>query len=256
MQSMLQQSVARATKLLCLGDHGSAVRRIQINAMNLERQENCVRTAVHNGIPPQHAEYARNRDTLFEQDFEFYSRKIFRLAYRLLGSREEAEDAVQEVWIGVHQRAYTFRGNSRFSTWLYRLAFNTVLARLRVLKRRKTISYEDYMPRFAQEGCYKMRPIVDWSNKIEDQIYNKELRQILYETLNQLKPIDRTVVILSDVQDYTDREIARFVGLTASAVKARLHRSRLFLRGRLAAHFERSPAPPGGRIDHISTASH
>lgn len=177
----------------------------------------------------------------FGHIFALYSKRVFRLAYRLLGNREEAEDAVQEVFLAVFQKAHTFRGNSQFSTWLHRLTVNAALCRLRRQKRRREVSYEDFLPQFQEDGHHEVRPVVDWSHEVEERSRNEELQQILRKALDQLKPVDKAVVVLSDIEGFSDREIAKSVGLTKSAVKTRLHRARLFLRGDLAVHLGYSP---------------
>lgn len=177
----------------------------------------------------------------FGHVFALYSKKVFQLTYRLLGNREEAEDAVQEVFLAVFQKAHTFRGNSQFSTWLHRLTVNAALCRLRRQKHRREVSYEDFLPQFQEDGHHEVRPVVDWSHEVEERSRNEELQQILRKALDQLKPVDKAVVVLSDIEGFSDQDIAKSVGLTKSAVKTRLHRARLFLRGHLAVHLGYSP---------------
>jgi len=177
----------------------------------------------------------------FEAIFRLHSAKVFQVAYKLLGDRTETEDAVQEVFLAVYQKAKTFRGKSQFSTWLYRLTVNAALSRLRRRKRRKEVLYDDYLPKYETDGHHLVRPVVDWSQEVDDRSSNEELRQLLEQALSQLRPIDKTVVVLSDLQELSDREVAKTLGLTVSAVKTRLHRSRLFLRGKLAVHLGHLP---------------
>jgi RNA polymerase sigma-70 factor (ECF subfamily) len=177
----------------------------------------------------------------FDRLFDLYSKRTFQIAYKLLRDRDEAEDAVQEVFLTVIQKAHTFRGNSQFSTWLHRLTVNSALCRLRRQKRRREVSYEDFLPQFREDGHHQVRPVVDWSHEVEERSRNGELQQILRKALDQLKPVDKAVVVLSDIEGFSDREIAKSVGLTKSAVKTRLHRARLFLRGHLAVHLGYSP---------------
>ncbi len=178
----------------------------------------------------------------FGQIFALYSKRVFQLAYKLLGNRDEAEDAVQEVFLAVFQKANTFRGDSQFSTWLHRPTVNAALYKLRRHKQRKEVSYEDFLPQFQDDGHHHARPVVDWSQEADEHSRNKELQQILQKALDQLKPVDKAVVVLSDLEEFSDQEIAKSLGLTKSAVKTRLHRARLFLRGHLAVHLGYSPA--------------
>jgi RNA polymerase sigma-70 factor, ECF subfamily len=178
----------------------------------------------------------------FDEIFGRYSRKVFQIAYRLLNDRDEAEDAVQEVFLTVFQKAKTFRGQSQFSTWLYRLAVNAALSRMRRQKRRKEIPYDEFLPRFQKDGHHQTRPVMDWSQEIPASSGQPELRRTLKNALDALRPVDKAVLVLSDVEEFSDQEIGQAVGLSTSAVKTRLHRARLFLRGKLAVSLGYSAA--------------
>jgi RNA polymerase sigma-70 factor (ECF subfamily) len=194
------------------------------------------------GDAPLIRSIAEGDQAAFDRIFALHWKKVFQVAYKLLGNRDEAEDAVQEVFLTVFQKANTFRGQAQFSTWLYRLAVNAALSRLRRQKRRKEISYEDFLPQFQADGHHKTRPVVDWSPEVDHRSANEELQQLLRSAFDQLKPVDKAVVVLSDVEGFSDQDIAHSLKLTVSAVKTRLHRARLFLRGRLAVHLGYSAA--------------
>jgi RNA polymerase sigma-70 factor (ECF subfamily) len=87
-----------------------------------------------------------------------------------------------------------------------------------------------------------VRPVVDWSDNLDEQYSKVELQGLLGKALDQLKPLDKSVVVLSDLEGLSDREIADSLGISVSAVKTRLHRARLFLRGKMAVHLGCSPA--------------
>jgi RNA polymerase sigma-70 factor (ECF subfamily) len=87
-----------------------------------------------------------------------------------------------------------------------------------------------------------VRPVVDWSDTLDEKHAQRQLQQLLYAAIEQLKPMDKSAVVLSDMEGMSDKEIATMLGLTVSAVKTRLHRARLFLRGKLAVHMGHSPA--------------
>jgi RNA polymerase sigma-70 factor (ECF subfamily) len=103
------------------------------------------------------------------------------------------------------------------------------------------VSLDDYLPRFQEDGHHLVRPVVDWSQNIEDRVADNEFRRLLDQAIEQLGPVDKAVVVLSDLEGMRDREIAEILGLSVSAVKARLHRARLFLRGWLSGTFGHSP---------------
>jgi RNA polymerase sigma-70 factor (ECF subfamily) len=177
-------------------------------------------------------------DALFQRHFP----TVYRQAVRLVGNQAEAEEVVQEVFLTLYEKAQTFRGQSAFSTWLYRITMNAALSRLRRRKHTEALPLDDYLPRFREDGHHLVRPVVDWSNELEGRLAQAELSRLLQEALEQLQPVDKAVVMLSDVEGLSDREIGTTLGLTVSAVKARLHRSRLFLRGKLAVSLGYSPA--------------
>jgi RNA polymerase sigma-70 factor (ECF subfamily) len=177
----------------------------------------------------------------FEALFHRYLSTIYRQAIRLLGDQAEAEEVVQEVFLTVYEKAHTFQGHSAFSTWLYRITLNAALTKLRQRKRSAAVSLEDFLPRFGGDGHHLQRPVVDWSKDLEGRLAAEEIHRLLLQALDQLPPRDRTVVVLSDLEGHSDREIGAALGLSVGAVKARLHRSRLFLRGKLAVALGYSP---------------
>jgi RNA polymerase sigma-70 factor (ECF subfamily) len=183
---------------------------------------------------------ARDQEA-FEAIFNLYSPKLYNVARRILGEVADAEEVIQDVFWTVYRKAETFRGTARFSTWLYRLTVNAALGRLR---RRKTrdVDYDEFLPKFKEDGHHAVRPVVDWSDSLEEKYAKHELQRLLENALQQLKPIDRSVVVLSDVEGLSDREIAAALSLTVPAVKTRIHRARLFLRGKLAVQLGHSPA--------------
>ena len=174
--------------------------------------------------------------------FNLYSAKLYNVAHRILGEVADTEEVIQDVFWTAYRKAKSFRGNSQFSTWLYRLTINAALGRIRRSKKNKEVEYEEFLPKFQQDGHHLVRPVIDWSDTLEESYAKQEVQQLLKEALDQLKPIDKSVVVLSDVEGMSDKEIAAALGLTVSAVKTRLHRSRLFLRGKLAVRLGHSAA--------------
>lgn len=176
---------------------------------------------------------AGDRDA-FDTIFRKHVKWVYRQALRLMGNEADAEEVVQEIFLAVYEKARAFRGESAFSTWLYRLTVNAALSKLRRKKRSKEVSYEDFLPQYQEDGHHLVRPVIDWSDELEERHSKMELQQFLQKALDQLRPQDKAVVLLSDLEGISDREIGKILGLTVSAVKTRLHRARLFLRGRLA----------------------
>ena len=177
----------------------------------------------------------------FEAIFRLHVTKVYRQAFKLVGNEAEAEEVVQEVFLTIYEKAKTFRGESAFSTWLYRLTVNVALTKLRRRKRGREVCLDDYLPQFQEDGHHRVRPVVDWSCDIDGHVATKEFQQIIQQALDQLPPVDKAVVVQSDIEGISNNEIAEALGLTVAAVKARLHRARLFLRGKLAVRLGYSP---------------
>jgi RNA polymerase sigma-70 factor (ECF subfamily) len=179
----------------------------------------------------------------FETIFGLYSPKLYGVAQRILGEVADTEEVIQDVFWTVYRKAKSFRGNSQLSTWLYRLTINAALGKIRRQKKHsKEVEYEEYLPKFQDDGHHLVRPVVDWSDTLDEKYAKQELQGLLSAALDQLKPLDKSVVVLSDLEGMSDKEIAKTTGLTVSAVKTRLHRARLFLRGKLAVHLGYSAA--------------
>jgi RNA polymerase sigma-70 factor, ECF subfamily len=177
-----------------------------------------------------------------ETIFDLYSVKLYNVALRILGEPADTEEVIQDVFWTVYRKAKSFQGNSQFSTWLYRLTVNAALGKIRRRKSNKEVDYEEYLPKFQTDGHHAVRPVVDWSDNLDEQYSKHELQELLGKALDELKPLDKSVVVLSDLEGLSDREIAATLGLSVSAVKTRLHRARMFLRGKIAVHVGFSPA--------------
>src|SRR5215831_8015542 len=176
-------------------------------------------------------------DALFRQ----HVAQVLRQAMHLLGHAAEAEEVVQDVFLAVYEKAPSFRGEAAFTTWLFRLTANAALSRLRRRKRSKEVAMEEYLLRFRPDGHHLVRPVVDWSANLEERLADAQVQQLLRQAIELLQPLDKAVLVLSDFEDLSNKEIGEALGLTLPAVKARLHRARLCLRGQLAVAFGYSP---------------
>lgn len=177
-----------------------------------------------------------------EAIFNRYSGKLYGVAQRILGESADSEEIIQDVFWTVYRKAKTFNGHSQFSTWLYRLTVNAALGRIRRSKKHKEVAYDEFLPKFQSDGHHQVRPVVDWSDTLDEKYARHEIHALLGNALDELKPIDKSVIVLSDLEGLADREIAEALKLTVSAVKTRLHRARLFLRGKLALYLGHSAA--------------
>jgi RNA polymerase sigma-70 factor (ECF subfamily) len=182
-------------------------------------------------------ERAKAGDTAaFEKLVKQYDRQVFRIAQHITQNREDAEDVVQDAFFKAFQKLEQFQGNSKFYTWLVRIAVNESLMRLRKRKTGRTVSIDEDVE--TEEGSMP-RDLADWSPNPE-QLYGKsELAEILRKTVQGLPPGFRTVFVLRDVEGLSTEETAESLGLSIPAVKSRLLRARLQLRERLSRYFRK-----------------
>jgi len=163
--------------------------------------------------------------------------KIFNLAMSILKNESDAEEAAQDVFMTVIRKADTFKGNSALYSWMYRICVNTCLMRLRGKRRNDTVSIEEFMPIFTDEGMHAS-PMDDWSKEVERKALNLELGQMIRKFTDQLSEKYKVVFVLSDIEGLSNEETAKILGLTVPAVKSRLHRARLYLREQLSRYLQ------------------
>jgi RNA polymerase sigma-70 factor, ECF subfamily len=182
-------------------------------------------------------EKARLGDPLaFSELVNQYERKIFRLAKHITNSDEDAEEVLQEAFLKAYEHLNEFQGNSKFYTWLVRIAVNESLMKLRKRKSDKTVSLDETIDT-GEETV--VREIAVWEGNPEDRYSQEELRGILDKAIQSLRPAFRTVFVLRDVEDLSTEETAAALDLSVPAVKSRLLRARLQLREKLTRFFKR-----------------
>ena len=172
----------------------------------------------------------------FEQLIKQYERQIFRTALHITQNREDAEDITQDVFFKAFQKLNQFQGNSKFSTWLVRIAVNESLMRLRKRKTQRTVSMDQDVE--TEEGAIP-RDFAEWRPNPEQNYNQAELAEILRKTIAGLPPGFRTVFTLRDIENLSTEETAEALGLSVPAVKSRLLRARLQLRERLSRYFRK-----------------
>ena len=166
-----------------------------------------------------------------------YDRNIYRLALNITRNQEDAEDVLQETFLKAYANLKHFQGNSRFYTWLVRIAVNESLMKLRKRRADRSVSLDD--PIVTDDHDLLAQEIEDWGENPEERYAQRELQEILGEALAGLEPAFRTVVVLRDVEDLSSEETAAVLNLSVPAVKSRLLRGRLKLRQRLNKYFKR-----------------
>ena len=158
---------------------------------------------------------------------------VFMATQVILNNQADAEDAAQEAVLKAFANLAKFRGDSKFSTWLIRIATNEALMKLRKERRHRLDDSLDEQ-RDGEEGAYVPRDFADWREIPSEALQKNELRQALSQALASLTPKHRGVFVLRDVQHFTIEETARLLGIRKSAVKTRLLRARLQMRDALA----------------------
>ena len=171
---------------------------------------------------------------------ERHQRQLYRLALRMTGSEADAQEVLQEAFLNAYQKLPLFRGEAQFSSWLYRIAANSALMRLR-RKRRAPDALSDQPlelvgPKFSAEGY--LDPAGDWSQRADEKMMSAQLGAAIQKAVTQLPDDYRTVFLLKDVDGLSNEDIATALDLTVPAVKSRLHRARLALREKLGEFFE------------------
>jgi RNA polymerase sigma-70 factor (ECF subfamily) len=167
---------------------------------------------------------------------ETYGDRVYRLARRITSSNEDAEEVAQDALWTAARKIGTFKGESAFGSWLYRITANAAYMKLRSRRAKANeIALDDVLPALDEEGRH-FEPMDDWSARVDEQALQGELREVLEAAIAALPPEYRTAVVLHDIEGLSNPDIADALGLSLPAVKSRIHRSRLFLRQRLSEY--------------------
>jgi RNA polymerase sigma-70 factor (ECF subfamily) len=165
-----------------------------------------------------------------------YERKIYRLAKNITQNDEDAEDVLQDAFLKAYEHLKGFQGQSKFYTWIVRIAVNEALMKLRKRKGDRFVSLDEPIDTGEEEV---KREVAVWEGNPEQQYSQEELQRILNEAVDELKPDFRTVFTLRDIEELSTEETAETLGISIPAVKSRLLRARLALREKLTRQFKR-----------------
>ena len=161
-------------------------------------------------------------DTLVENHSSF----VYNVAYRMMGNPEDAEDVAQDAFLSAYRAFERFRGESRVTTWLYRITMNAALMKLRKGKRGRALTQTDLDD----------VEVVDWSAAPDKEAVNSELKEKLKEGIDRLDPDLRAAVTLRDIEGLSSAEAAEVLDISVAALKSRLHRARVLLRQYLSEY--------------------
>jgi len=165
-----------------------------------------------------------------------YERKIYRIAKHITQNDEDAEDVLQETFLKAYEHLSGFQGNSKFYTWIVRIAVNESLMKLRKRKGDRTVPLDEPMDTGEEMVT---REIAVWEDNPEQRYSREEIQDILERAVESLKPDFRTVFTLRDIEELSTEETAEALGISVPAVKSRLLRARLALREKLTRQFKR-----------------
>ena len=163
-----------------------------------------------------------------------YGDRVYRLAIRITGNEQDAEEVVQDALWTAARKIDTFKGESAFGSWIYRITANAAYQKLRSRQgQRNEVSWDAVAPGFDEFGQHA-EPLRDWSARTEEPALQTELRTLLTSAIDDLPGDYKTAFLLHDVEGLSNPEIPEALHISLPAVKSRVHRSRLFLRQRLA----------------------
>jgi RNA polymerase sigma-70 factor (ECF subfamily) len=162
----------------------------------------------------------------FEELVRRYEKKIYGHTIRMLGSPEDAEDVLQETFLNAFRALGSFRGDSSFSTWIYRIATNNALMKIRKAGR----AYTEFEEELPPQEMMRDRPYSWFERNPREVFQEKELMEALNRAVNDLPEKYRAIFLLRDVEGFSTQRAAEVLEISESAAKSRLHRARMYLR--------------------------
>jgi RNA polymerase sigma-70 factor, ECF subfamily len=180
------------------------------------------------------ARAAAGDDSAFEAIVVRYQARVFRLACRLT-SDTDAPDVLQETFLQVYRHLRSFRGDSAFRTWLYRITTNAALMNRRARARRPTESLEQFLPQFDDRGQHVATPVeLQAAARADELLDRRALAERARDGIARLPDLYRDAFVLRDLEELSTGEVAQTLGIEPAAVRQRVHRARLLLRGYLS----------------------
>ena len=174
---------------------------------------------------------------LFHDLVKRYEQKLYNFSLRMCRNPSDAEDMVQETFLNVFRYLKDFRHETKFKNWLYRIAASSCLKKRRKSKfaPERELSLEEFIPKDEAEA---QTQTPDWALMPLEKLLNAELSEMVHQAILSLPEKYRMVIVLRDIEGFSTAEAAQILGLSASNIKVRLHRARLFLREKMKGYFE------------------
>ncbi len=181
------------------------------------------------------ARLQRGESSAYEELVRTQGSRLLRVARRMMRNEEDARDAVQDAFIAAFKSVGKFNEQSSLATWLHRIVINACLMKLRSQRRKPEEDIEPYLPKFQEDG-HQVQPSIQWSESAETLLERNELCSVVRSSIDQLPDSYRLVLLLREIEEMSTEETAEVLGVSANAVKVRLHRARQALRTLLDPH--------------------
>lgn len=177
----------------------------------------------------------RRDERAYREVVERWADRLYHIAYRFVRRKEEAQEIVQEVFQKIVEKIDTFKGESKLDTWIYRIAVNESLMRIRSNKQHRSVSWEEVLPRY-EDGIF-LEKASDWSALPDSKLEERETRELVRAGIEELPEDYRAAYLLKDVEQLSEEEAGQALGISKTTLKMRVHRARLFLRKKLEKRF-------------------
>jgi RNA polymerase sigma-70 factor (ECF subfamily) len=182
----------------------------------------------------------------FREMVDRYHARVYSLAYGVLRNSEDAEEATQDAFLTLYRKIGTFDESRKFFSWFYRVALNAAYSRARRRKPAVSVSLDDYLPRFRDDGHAASPELAAFGEGAEDEAIARELAERAEGFIAELPKAYRDAIWMVDVEEMKAADVAEVLEISLAALKSRLHRARLYVRQRLL-EVSSAAAPPSER---------
>jgi RNA polymerase sigma-70 factor (ECF subfamily) len=168
-------------------------------------------------------------EAAFEELIRAFGGRMLAAARRILNSEEDAQDALQDAFLSAFRKIDSFAGQAKLGTWLHRVAINAALMKLRTRNRRREREMGELLPKFSQSGHFESTP-ARWGEAADGPAIRHEIQDVVRKAIDQLPDNYRIALLLRDIEELSNDELAKHLGVTVNAAKIRVHRARMALK--------------------------